>query len=290
MINSVPSEIQNEITILLGETPHAFSLSGGGCINNGGRLSTSKEEYFLKWNDRDKYPGMFLAEGKGLELLKNSKALRIPSVIEIGETANHQFILLEYVLEKPKQKNFWETVGEGLSKQHQQKSSAFGLDHDNYIGSLRQKNQYSNDWINFFIEQRLNAQLKLALRDGKIPVSVASQFDALFKKLPSLLPIEKPALLHGDLWSGNLITDNNGAPCLIDPAVYYGNREAEIAFTRLFGGFSAAFYEAYNANYPLLTGHEKRADLYNLYPLLVHVNLFGGGYASRVVSILRSFV
>jgi protein-ribulosamine 3-kinase len=290
MITSVPSDIQHEIAALLGATIHSFSFSGGGCINKGGRLSTSAGEYFLKWNVRDKYPGMFTAEAKGLSLLRNGSILRIPAVNASGDTVEHQFLLLEYINEKPKQKNFWEALGEGLAKQHQQTSPTFGLDHDNYIGSLPQRNTPSNDWINFFIEHRLNAQVQLAIRSGKIPPSVPKDFDRLYDKLPSILPIEKPSLLHGDLWSGNLITDTKGQPCLIDPAVYYGNREAEIAFTGLFGGFSTTFYESYNAVYPLVAGHEKRTDLYNLYPLLVHVNLFGGGYVSQVVSILRRFV
>lgn len=290
MVNSVPLDIQREAATLLGLTLRSFSFSGGGCINNGGRLSTSNGDYFLKWNVRDKYPGMFVAEARGLELLRKANALRIPAVIATSETRDHQFILLEYIDSKPKQANFWEALGEGLALQHQQMSSTFGLDHNNYIGSLPQQNPPSKDWINFFIEHRLNAQLQLAVRDGKITSLVAKQFDALFKKLSSILPIEKPCLLHGDLWSGNLITGNTGQPCLIDPAVYYGNREAEIAFTTLFGGFSSAFYETYNAAYPFVSGHEKRRDLYNLYPLLVHVNLFGGGYASQVVSILRTFV
>jgi protein-ribulosamine 3-kinase len=290
MSTSVPSDIQQEVEALLGATIRSFSFSGGGCINNGGRLSTSAGEYFLKWNVRDKYPGMFLAEAKGLALLQAANALPIPAVIDIGETEEHQFLLLEYIDEKPKQKNYWEVLGEGLAMQHQQTSATFGLDHDNYIGSLPQRNTPSDDWIHFFIEHRLNAQVQCAVRSGKITSAVGKDFDTLFNKLPSILPIERPSLLHGDLWSGNLITDNKGQPCLIDPAVYFGNREAEIAFTKLFGGFSAAFYDSYNANYPLMAGHEKRRDLYNLYPLLVHVNLFGGGYVSQVVSILRAFV
>ena len=290
MVTSIPSDIQQKAETLVGATLRSFTFTSGGCINNGGRLSTSAGEYFLKWNEREKYPGMFAAEARGLSMLRKVNALRIPSVISTGETGEHQFLLLEYIDEKPKQKDFWEALGEGLAKQHRLTSPTFGLDHDNYIGSLPQHNAPSSDWISFFIEHRLHAQVRLAVRSGKITSSVVKDFDALFKKLPSILPTEKPSLLHGDLWSGNLITDYTGGPCLIDPAVYYGNREAEIAFTRLFGGFSATFYEAYNASYPLLTGHEKRADLYNLYPLLVHVNLFEGGYASRVVSILRSFV
>jgi fructosamine-3-kinase len=143
---------------------------------------------------------------------------------------------------------------------------------------LLQSNEYTANWIDFFIEKRLKAQAGLAFYNGEIPRSLYDKFNDLYNKLPELLPSEKPALLHGDLWSGNVIVGSNGHVSLIDPAVYYGNREAEIAFTKLFGGFSSAFYDAYNEAFPLEKGFEERIDIYNLYPLLVHVNLFGSGY------------
>jgi protein-ribulosamine 3-kinase len=290
MIPSLPPEIQDRVSEILRTSLTSFSFSSGGCINNGGRLATSAGNYFIKWNNRKKFPGMFNAESKGLKLLAETRTLYIPQVLLQGEAGDHQFIVLEFVEEKPKRKDYWETLGEGLSEMHRKTCPTFGLDHDNYIGSLPQMNQPSSNWIEFFINNRLNAQLQLALIDNKIDRKTANDFQTVFKKLPSLLPGEVPALLHGDLWSGNLIVNEMGEPCLIDPAVYYGHREAEIAFTTLFGGFSEKFYESYHASYPLSSGFEQRRNLYNLYPLLVHVNLFGGGYVSQVVSILRAFV
>jgi protein-ribulosamine 3-kinase len=222
MIDSVPTEIQDRAIKTLNASIKSFSFSSGGCINNGGRLATSAGNYFIKWNNRKKFPSMFSAESKGLKLLAETKTLHIPQVILQGEAGDHQFIVLEFVQESPKRKDYWETLGEGLSEMHRKTCPTFGLDHDNYIGSLPQINQPSSNWIEFFIDKRLNAQLQRALIDNKIDRNTANDFQTLFKKLPSLLPGEVPALLHGDLWSGNLIVNDKGEPCLIDPAVYYG--------------------------------------------------------------------
>jgi protein-ribulosamine 3-kinase len=289
MLNSIPAEVREQTTTTLSASLKSFAFSGGGCINQGGKLSTSSGDYFIKWNDRRNFPRMFEMEAKGLALLRNANAIDIPRVIGIAETENYQCILLEFVEQKAKKPDYWEALGTGLATLHKKTSPTFGLNHDNYIGSLPQHNQPSASWLDFFIEKRLDFQLQLALKNRKVEKKIDSLFQGLFKKLPSLLPVEKPSLLHGDLWGGNLITNSTGHPCLIDPAVYHGNREAEIAFTTLFGGFSDRFYEAYNNAFPMSSGFEKRFDLYNLYPLLVHVNLFGGGYVSQVVSILNAF-
>ena len=181
-------------------------------------------------------------------------------------------------------------MGQRLASLHRCSSEFFGLDDDNYIGSLRQYNHPNSNWINFFIEQRLEVQVKLAINKWRCcPHGGQKKFESLYAKLPSLIASEKPSLVHGDLWSGNLITDDKGEPCLIDPAVYFGNREADLAMTRLFGGFNDEFYSAYEESFPLPQGSEKRIDLYNLYPLLVHVNLFGGSYVHSVEGILRAF-
>jgi fructosamine-3-kinase len=290
MITEIPKEIAERLTSQLNLGIKTFTYAGGGCINSGGRLGSTRGDFFLKWNSATKFPKMFETEAMGLTILRKPSVIHIPEVIATASLTQWQFILLEFIEEKKKSSRYWENLGQQLAGLHGNSSSAFGLDHDNYIGSLPQLNHLKNDWIDFFIEQRLSVQVELALKNSEISSHIAVQFESLFKKLPQLLPQEKPSLLHGDLWSGNLITDSNGEPCLIDPAVYYGNREAEIAFTRLFGGFSTLFYESYCENYPLLPGFSMRSDVYNLYPLMVHVNLFGGGYLSQVVSILNRFV
>lgn len=267
-----------------------FTFAGGGCINQGGRLKTSVGDFFLKWNDEKKFPLMFEAESKGLQLLRQQDVIRIPKVVGNGKGDAYQFLLLEYIDQKSRSKNYWQKLGERLAVLHRCFFTQFGLEHDNYVGSLRQHNQQSPSWIHFFIEQRLNVQLKLAVDNGLAPGHWRQGFERLYSRLSSLLPEEKPALLHGDLWRGNLITDEKGEPCLIDPAVYYGNRESDLAMTKLFGGFDRDFYNAYQATFPLQAGYRERVDIYNLYPLLVHVNLFGGSYVHSVEGILRAFL
>lgn len=266
-----------------------FYTVSGGCINHGGELVTDRGNYFLKWNHAHRYPGMFSAEAKGLTLLCSTKGIHIPKVVLVDEVEDKQFIVMEFVRAAQPKKNYWALLGERLAQLHRNTTTQFGLDHDNYIGSLHQSNSFSKDWIQFFIEQRLDKQVSLAESNSRMEKGQRSRFDTLYKKLPELLPVEIPALLHGDLWNGNVTVNENGEPCLIDPAAYYGHREIELAFTRLFGGFGGEFYEAYDASFPLLPGFTERVDIYNLYPLMVHVNLFGGGYLQQAERILKRY-
>lgn len=294
MLSHIPSAVLEGVQQLLkGDGSAAlrdFSFSGGGCINRGGKLSTSHGSFFLKWNDVHKFPGMFNAESKGLQLLYQPNVIRIPHVIGVGEEGSFQFLLLEFIEQKSSIKNYWQQLGERLANLHRQQADKFGLDHNNYIGSLPQFNNQETSWINFFIEQRLNVQLRLAIDSRSVESTWIKKFESLYTKLKTLLPEESPSLVHGDLWSGNLITDEKGEPCLIDPAVHYGNREADLAMTKLFGGFKLEFYDCYNEFFPLQKGYEKRMDIYNLYPLLVHVNLFGGSYKRSVENIVNEFL
>jgi protein-ribulosamine 3-kinase len=290
MTASIPQAIVVEIEGRTDSVIKAFSFASGGCINHGGRVTTSQGNYFLKWNDLGKFPGMFAAEAKGLDLLGSGGTIMVPKVINVGTAGPFQFLLLEHIDSGKKTFDFWDRFGTGLARLHKRSSTHFGLDHHNYIGSLPQRNTESTSWTEFFIQERLLSQLRIARDAGKIDHSLVMKFDALFNRLPSLLPEEPPSLLHGDLWGGNLITTSAGGPCLIDPAVYYGNREMDLAMTQLFGGFDPFYLESYKEVYPLHPAYEERLDLYNLYPLLVHVNLFGGGYKDQVVSILNRFV
>ncbi len=294
MLDNIPAEVQTGVKALFREGNEVglidFFITGGGCINQGGKLRTTNGDFFIKWNDRHKFPLMFKTEARGLETLRNEDAIGVPRVIGHGESGSYQFLLLEFVEPRDPSPSFWEKLGHQLASVHQIHGNAFGLDHDNYIGSLPQYNRENTSWADFFLDQRLEIQLKLAADAGLISLAEAKNFDVLFSKLPSLLPYEEPSLVHGDLWSGNILSGPSGNPYLIDPAVYYGNREADLAMTLLFGGFRDRFYSAYAETYPLLPGYKNRVDFYNLYPLLVHLNLFGRQYLSRIKTILDGFI
>lgn len=234
---------------------------------------------------------MFASEAKGLVLLRKGQgAITIPEVVGVGEGGENQFILLEFIEQGPQRTSYWKDLGSGLATMHKTTNDFFGLDHDNYIGSLRQFNASNENWIDFFVNQRLSVQLKLAVDSGLFGSHLMKSFELLFQKLGSLIPTENAALLHGDLWSGNIISTRNGDACLIDPAVYYGCREVDLAMTKLFGSFPREFYDTYFDTFPLLPGYDDRFELYNLYPLLVHLNLFGPQYQTAVATILNRFV
>ncbi len=266
-----------------------FRMLTGGNINVAVQVNTDSGAYFIKYNTKD-LENLFDAECKGLELLRETNTLRIPEVMGFGRRDGRDYIVLEYVqLSRPRM-NYWETMGQKLAALHRNTSDSYGLHFNNYIGSLRQSNEQNTDWIQFFIEKRLNIQAGLALYNDLISWELYDKFQKFYKYLPEILPNEKPALLHGDLWTGNIMADLYGEPCLIDPAVYYGNREAEMAFTTLFGGFDSRFYQAYHEANPLQPRFDERVPIYNMYPLLVHVNLFGTSYLAPVEKILRRFV
>lgn len=265
------------------------SVVSGGDINNAYRLITNQSSFFIKTNHASRYPNMFEKEANGLDLLRNTNTIKIPEVIAVGEVDDTSFLMLEWIDSARPETNFWQNFGKQLAQLHQNTFSSFGLNENNYIGSLSQSNQQHNTWVDFFIHERLQAQIKMAVDAGKMDDQTVKQFENLYKELPNIFPEESPALLHGDLWSGNYMVGNKGEPVIIDPAVYYGHREMDLAMTKLFGGFSGEMYQSYNNQYPLQQGWESRITICNLYPLLVHVNLFGGGYLLQVKSILSKF-
>ena len=262
---------------------------GGGSINETCSISTSAGNYFLKYNFADSFPYMFASEARGLEILRNSGVLAIPEVLGHAEAGKYAFLLMELISPGSKIPHFWDDFAQGLAALHRVTGDNFGLDHDNYMGSLAQSNSYHSDWYSFYIEERLEKQIKLGRDSGKIPLETVRHFERFYSVLPEIIPAGPPSLIHGDLWSGNFITNHAGKACLIDPAVHYGHRESDIAMTKLFGGFPTEFYDAYNRAFPLFNGWENRVDLLNLYPLLIHVNLFGGGYLGQVMRIVERF-
>ncbi len=268
---------------------HASRALSGGDINQVYRIDTSGGIYCLKVNSADRFPGMFEKEALGLSLLRKANELYIPSVAEVISTKHYSALLLEFIDSAQPDKNFMFRFGVSLAKLHDHSTSSFGLDHDNYMGSLPQSNREQTNWTDFFIEERLEKQLRPARDSGQLSRDTDNLFSRLFSRLDQLMPVDMPALLHGDLWGGNFMVSETGEACLIDPAVYYGHREVDLAMTTLFGGFSSGFYQGYESHQKLVPGWRERLDLYNLYPLLVHVNLFGGGYMDSVRRILRKF-
>ena len=287
----IPEPIKKKIEESTGARILSSTQVSGGSINRAARIELgSSGTCFLKWNSRAD-PDMFAKEVKGLEMLKAAETgLIIPGVMDQGVVDRTTgYLVLDYIEEGTAREGSHEQFGRELAALHQVHNDRFGLDHDNYIGRLPQSNTWHDRWTDFFIHERMEPQLKMAVDAGKLSASVTKAFDNMYEKLPGIMPEEDPSLLHGDLWGGNYFYNAEGNATLYDPAVYYGNREIELAFTHLFGGFSGDFYQAYNETWALQPGFRKRIDIYNLYPLLVHTNLFGGHYGSRVASIVRRF-
>jgi fructosamine-3-kinase len=248
----------------------------GGCVHRCYRITIDGATRFLKVNEA-RFADAFAAEADGLEALR-AAGVRAPQPYRHGARGEYAFLVLEFV--ELRTSGDWAALGRMLAQAHRQTGPRFGWPRDNTIGSTEQKNGWCDDWKTFFAERRLAPQLALAERNG-----FRFELSAAVEILRGHRP--QPSLLHGDLWSGNAAFTPEGAPVLFDPAVYYGDREADLAMSELFGGFPREFYAAYKAAYPLEPGYAVRKHLYNLYHLLNHLNLFGGGYAGQVRSTLR---
>jgi fructosamine-3-kinase len=259
---------------------------GGGDISAAWRLQAGDESVFVKTGPASSYE-MFAAEAEGLAELAAPGAIRVPGVIAYGQHVDSAFVAIEW-LDFSRPTRATETrLGEQLAELHRTTSERYGWHRDNTIGLTPQHNTWTDDWVTFFRRHRLQFQLELAARNG-FSGSLQEQGARVVDRLPELFEGYVPAasLLHGDLWGGNWASFN-GEPVIFDPAVYYGDRESDLAMTRLFGGFGAAFYEAYEASSPLAPGHRSRCDLYQLYHVLNHLNLFGGGYHGRAQELMR---
>lgn len=265
------------------------SVVSGGDINEAYRFSTSEGDFFVKKNSDSRFPQMFQKEALGLKLMEEAGEIEVPKPIAFGSDPETAFLILNFIKTGSKSKNFWIDFAQKLANLHKHTSDYFGLDHDNYIGSLHQSNKKHTNWTDFLREERLNIQVKKARDQGRIDNNTVKAFERFYKRLDDIFPIEPTSLIHGDLWGGNYMVNEAGDPVIIDPAVYYGHREMDLGMSQLFGGFSPEFYDAYNQYYPLEKGWQKRMDYCNLYPLMVHVNLFGGGYINSVKSILNRF-
>jgi protein-ribulosamine 3-kinase len=282
---SIASLLAHDLGVRVAPRPTA--RVGGGCINETWRWPTDTGSLFIKLAAPTRL-AMFEAERVGLEELAAAQAVRVPRPLAVGVTGDAAYLALEWIDFGPSRPESESTLGEQLAWQHRVSAREYGWTRDNTIGSTPQKNVQHADWATFFRERRLRPQLELAARNGhggtlqSRGTRLLESVDAYFT---SYRPV--PSLLHGDLWGGNWSTDSDGGPVIFDPAVYYGDRETDLAMTRLFGGFSNRFYTAYQATWPLDQAAGTRRTLYNLYHVLNHLNLFGGAYLAQAEEMIE---
>lgn len=257
---------------------------GGGCINQASRIRYGDTAYFVKLNSADRLD-MFAAEAAGLEAMHRCRDLKIPAPVCFGNDAHSAWLVMEYL--PLGGRGNARALGEGLAAMHRITQERFGWERDNTIGSTPQVNTPGDDWVAFWREHRLRFQLELAARHGhggRLQAQGERLLGCFQHLFDGYTPV--PSLLHGDLWSGNYAYTQHGEPAIFDPAVYYGDREADIAMTELFGGFGGGFYAAYTGAWPLDPGYDTRRTLYNLYHILNHLNLFGGGYLGQAQGMI----
>ena len=268
---------------------HSINLTqweaiGGGDICEVFLITGSKNEKFiLKLLEASGIPRLFSTEMNGLKALKKTGCIDIPTPIATGDLENNSYLLLEHKAEGKAAGDFWEKFGEQLACLHRNTHSDFGFFEDNYIGSLPQQNKWTGEAPDFYVRQRLQPQLELA---QKYDLGISEDF---LENIAENIPDEPPSLIHGDLWNGNFLINAQGAPCLFDPAVAYAPREMDLAMMKLFGGFDRKLFDVYNEQFPLERGFEERVPLWQLYFLLVHLNIFGKGYRNQVVNIIKKY-
>ncbi len=284
------SNFKEHIAQVLGSHISKINTVSGGDISKAYCVYTSTQRFFLKVNESSIALEMFLAEKKGLENINLAKTIKAPEVLHCGQYKSSSFLLMEFIESKNPTSKEFETLGHQLADLHTfSVGDSFGWKQDNYIGSLPQSNKNHPDWILFYAHERLLPQLKMAKEKRLLISSEIPSESNLLKGCERFFPKVKPALLHGDLWSGNYLISAQGIPYLIDPAVYFGHHEVDLAMTQLFGGFSSSFYRAYAEQIPAERLQNERKDIYQLYYLLVHLNLFGRTYYPSVKQLLKTY-
>lgn len=285
--NTLESLLQQHLNT--SATLQELQALGGGCINQAYAATLSDgSRWFVKQNQAAKAE-MFAAEADGLHAIRDTASVYAPEPVAHSVAGNSAYLILEY-LEFSGRSNP-QQAGEQLAALHRNSAEQYGWFRDNTIGATHQRNRQHADWVEFWRQERLGFQLQLARRNG-YPARAYQQGLQLNEKLPAFFTDYQPpaSLLHGDLWGGNIACLADGRPVIFDPAVYYGDREADLAMTELFGGFGADFYAAYNAAWPLDAGYETRKTLYNLYHILNHFNLFGGGYGMQAARMTEQLL
>ena len=281
----------NKVENILDEKISRSTSVGGGCICDSYIVDTTNgERYFVKTHNQTS--DMFRKEANGLKEIKKSESIRVPEVIGFDD----DFLLLEHIGSTEREENFFTSFAVLIAKMHKYTSDSYGFYEDNYVGSSVQKNipqtSEKRSWAEFYWNNRLMYQFKMMEQRGYVTAELKECFTFLEKTYPEIVIDDDvfPSLIHGDLWSGNFITDNSGEACLIDPAVYYGSREVDLAMMKLFGGFPNEFFQTYNEVFPLNAGWEYRENIYKLYHVMNHLNLFGRGYYNQTISLINSYL
>ncbi|HET8858359.1 fructosamine kinase family protein [Marivirga sp.] len=284
----LPKSIENQLNSFHGKEIYHIQSVDGGSINEAFRYSVEGDDFFVKCNNQ--VPGIIAKELDGLKAIAKLDCIATPEIITFEKIDDYEVLVLPFISAGLKTPNAWENFGEQLALMHKQPAHYFGWHQSNFIGNLHQSNEDIPNFIDFFINQRLLPQIELAQKNAYLSTADIGLFEQLFQKLNEILPDAKPSLVHGDLWSGNFMIGENEKPYLIDPSIHYNFRETDIAFTHLFGGFDTKFYETYNHHCPLEPDFQNRISLYNIYPLLIHMNLFGSAYYGSVISNLKQYV
>jgi len=282
------TEFQKYLSNLLNENIIEIHSVSGGDISEAFKIITPKNTYFLKTNWASSL-NMFQTEASALKHISNTNTIKTPKIIAVDTFENHAFLLMEFIESKSPTSNDFKTLGLQLADMHNCSADGFGLEQDNFIGTLPQSNTKHKSWCDFYINERLLPQLKIAKQKQLLSDNECPTKGLLLEKLQPLFQNIKPSLLHGDLWGGNFLISSQGEPYLIDPALYYGHGEVDIAMTKLFGGFGEDFYKSYHNILPKDLHTVQRIDIYQLYYLLVHLNLFGRTYYGSVSRILRKY-
>ena len=281
-------------TILQNRFPHEgnkFSIEhiGGGSINNTLKVKLHDKYCFCKVNSAKHFPLLFEKEQKGLESIRKLSVIKVPEVYDCFIENDLQVLIMEWFNPGTRTPQFWKRFGEQLAAMHSIHNDHFGWNESNYMGSVDQLNDPNSSWTQFFWHQRLQPLMDKCLRAKLLTSKNIKQFEQLNKRLPDIFPSTQPSFVHGDLWGGNFLCTSKEEPVLIDPAVYYGHPSVDLGMTTLFGGFDPLFYEAYNNVLPFPTNYQEQWDLCNLYPLLIHLYLFGSSYLSSIERTLRNF-
>lgn len=261
----------------------------GGSINETFRFQAGGKMLFCKRNSATKFPHLFSTEAMGLQCLAAQPVIRTPAIAACFEAGDEQVLLLEWINEGNRTGNFWKCFGEQLAALHRVAGPHFGLAYNNYMGSVPQSNKPHQLWTSFFWHERLWPMIGLCEAQGLLEATHRKQFESLQHRLPSIFEAEPPSLLHGDLWSGNFLCNEASQPVLIDPAVYFGHRSMDLGMTTLFGGFREPFYEAYHYHFSLPANHKEQWAVCNLYPLLIHLHLFGASYLPQIHLTVKQF-